>query len=365
MKRRRLLIAVLALAVLLTLLGSCSNLGYYGHTLSGGAKILAKRRPIDRLLNDPGTDAELKEQLSRVMAIRDFATSELALPDNKSYRTYSNLDRRYAVWNVVAAPELSIHPLTWCFPVAGCVSYRGYFSREKAEKFAERLRERSYEVDVGGVSAYSTLGWFSDPVLSTFLHYPEADLAGLIFHELAHQVAYVQDDTTFNESFATAVELAGVDRWLAASGDPDAAASYRRSKARQDQFVALVLESRERLERAFAADRDDEWKRAEKERLYAEMRAAYERLKIEWGGYDRYDAWFSDGLTNARLATIGAYRDLVPAFEALLDEHEGNLEAFYRAVGELAELAQADRSKRLRELAPERPRPEGQRRSGG
>jgi len=350
MTRRRLLIAILALAVAVTLLGSCSNLGYYGYTLTGGAKVLAKRRSIERLLADTETDPELREKLSRVMEIRAFATNELALPDNKSYRTYSDLERPYAVWNVVAAPELSTRPLTWCFPIAGCVSYRGYFTRERAEKFAARLRERSYEVDVGGVTAYSTLGWFSDPVLSTFLRYPEPDLAGLIFHELAHQVVYVKDDTTFNESFATAVELEGVDRWLTAGGDARAGDRYRLAKERQDQFVALVLDYRERLAGAFAAESDNHRKRAEKKRLYAELRAAHERLKLEWDGDERYDAWFGDGLNNARLATIGAYRDLLPAFEALLERHGNDLDQFYAAAQELADLDPEARTERLSRL---------------
>jgi predicted aminopeptidase len=334
-----------------TLLASCTNLGYYGHTLSGGAKILAKRQPIDKLLANPETDVDLKEKLSLVLAIREFAIEELGLPDNKSYRTYSELDRPYPVWNVVAAPELSVHPLTWCFPIAGCVSYRGYFSREKAERFADSLRKDSYEVDVGGATAYSTLGWFSDPVLSTFLRYSEPNLAGLLFHELAHQVVYVKDDTRFNESFATAVELAGVDRWLGSKGDSESAARYRVAKARQDQFVSLVLEHRDRLEEVFASDRGDEWKRAEKERIYSDLRQAHEQLKEAWDGDDRYDSWFAEGLSNARLATIGAYRDLVPAFEALLAQHEGDLTRFYAAVRELAELEPEARNERLEALA--------------
>ncbi len=317
---------------------------------------MVKRQPIARLLEDPATPEELRRKLQAVERIREFAFSELGLPDNGSYRAYVELapeadaSRRTAVvWNVVAAPELSTAPLTWCFPVAGCVAYRGYFSHRRADRFADRLRRRGYDVTVSGAAAYSTLGWFEDPLLSTVIDYPEVHLAGLIFHELSHQSVYVQDDTRFNESFATAVEIEGVRRWLAAGDRPETELTeYLAQLERQDDFADLLLATRERLQETYGLEADDEWKRQRKHEIFIELRAMLQQIQESWGDTAVLgERWLEGEVNNADLAAVGNYRELVPGFQRLLDEHGGDLEIFYEAVRELAKLSLEERENRL------------------
>ncbi|MGB3562587.1 MAG: aminopeptidase [Thermoanaerobaculia bacterium] len=332
------------------LIAGCTSFGYYSHSIKGGLGILSRRRSIESLLADPTTPPELRERLELVLEIREFAGQRLDLPLGGSYRSYVDLERPYAVWTVVAAAELSVEPVEWCFPIAGCVSYRGYFSPEKAERFAGKLRQKGLETDVGGAAAFSTLGWFSDPVLSSFVDYPEPELAGLVFHELAHQRLYVKDDTTFNESFATVVELEGVRRWLLEDGREEALAAYRNAKLRQMEIADLVRSYREKLAAVYSQEESEGWKRARKEELFDDLRQAYRDLETSWGEQSRYSAWFGDGLNNARLASLGAYYDLVPAFEVLLVQADGDLSLFYEQAAALGKLARADRRERLREL---------------
>lgn len=360
LRRPRRLAFALALIVALPLVASCSTLGYYGQAVWGQTRILFARRDIDRLVADPRTPEDLRLQLAAVLEIRDFAVAELGLPASGSFRGYVELPpaadggrRRAVVWNVVAAPELDTAPRLWCFPVAGCVSYRGYFSAARAQRFAARLGRQGYDVDVAGAAAYSTLGWFRDPVLSTVIDRPPVFLAGLIFHELAHQLVYVPGDSPFNESFATAVEIEGVRRWLLATGEDSGAvemARYLARQERQEEFVELVLGFRDRLQEAYDSEAEEDWKRAEKRRLFAALEKAWGERRSAWSEEERqaYDRWFEGGLNNARLASLATYRDLVPAFEALLERRGGDLEAFYAAVRELAELEPTAREARLR-----------------
>jgi predicted aminopeptidase len=348
-----------ALVSLLALLGGCGNLGYYLQSAQGQYEILARTRPIGEVLADPETPQDLKARLAAAQAAREFASRELALPDNRSYRNYAELARPYVVWNVFAAPELSTRLKEWCFPVAGCVAYRGYFASGDAERYAASLRARGYETFVSGIPAYSTLGWFSDPVLSTFIRYPEAEVARLIFHELAHQVAYLPGDTEFNESFATAVEMEGMRRWLDAAGTPESRAAYAAMRARKGEFVALVLEYRGRLDQLYALPVADEEKRRRKREVLAELRERYARLKQSWGGYAGFDRWFAEDLGNAHLASVSAYTRLVPAFQALLEEEGGDLPRFYDAVRRVARLSGDERAARLAELAARRSRAAG------
>jgi predicted aminopeptidase len=321
---------------------------YLARTLAGGLEILAARRPISRVLADPGTDPALAAKLRRVLEMRAFASDALALPDNASYRSWVELDRPYAVWNVTAAPELALEPVTWCFPVVGCVSYRGYFSQARAERYAAKLRRRGDDVAVGGVAAYSTLGWFRDPVLSTFLDLPPPELAGLIFHELAHQRLYIAGDVPFNESFATAVELAGVRRWLAARGEGSELAGWRERRRREEDFHRLLRRTRERLAQVYAASESDGWKRRRKAEVFARLRSEYRELRDgEWRGYAGYDPWFAQDLGNAHLAALEAYDRWVPALEALLGRLGGDLPRFYAEVERLGELPQEEREAAL------------------
>lgn len=348
--------AALALTALVAGGAGCTSVGYYAKAAHGHLAMLAAARPIDDWLADPQTPPPLKQRLERARAIRAFASAELGLPANRSYTAYADLQRPAVVWNVFATPELSLQLKTWCYPLFGCAGYRGYFDRRDAQRLADELRAQHYDVNVAPVPAYSTLGWMDwlggDPLLNTFIGYPDGELARMIFHELAHQVVYVKDDTVFNESFATAVERAGVRRWLAAHGSDAQRAEYARFEARRADFVALLLAYRRRLEDAYARD-DEQSKRARKRALLAELKRDYEQTKQQrWDGWSGYDRFFAQDLGNAHLAAVGAYNDLVPAFEALLAAQGGSLPMFYAAVKRLAALPRPERDRELAALAP-------------
>lgn len=350
---------------LLALLAGCSSWGdgpgYYWQSVTGHLAVMRGARPIDELLAEPGLDPLLRHKLALVLDARRFASAQLALPANGSYTGYADLGRPFVAWNVFAAPELSLKLKEWCFPVAGCVGYRGYYDPQDAERFAARLRAEGYEAFVRGVPAYSTLGWFDDPVLSSFVRYPDGELARLIFHELAHQLLYVKGDTTFNESFATAVEQAGMERWLAAreaaGADPALRAEWQRFAARREQFLALLERHRAALDAVYASDALDGDKRAAKRRAFAALRSDYEVLKRQWNGYAGYDRWFAQPLTNAHLASVATYTGQVPAFRALLAQQGGDLPAFYAAARRLGELPRAERERALAALTPAQANP--------
>ena len=332
------------LLLFLAVLTGCTSPLYYAQAVSGQMEILTKRRPIEEVLADPATSPETRRQLELVQRLRDFASRELALPDNRSYRTYADLERPFAVWNVYAVPELSLEPKRWCFIIAGCVPYRGYFARDQAEQFAASLKQKGYDVYVGGVPAYSTLGWFDDPLLNTFIHKTEAELAGLLFHELAHQKIYVSGDSAFNESFATVIELEGVKRWFQQSGNAKEAEAYRQKIQRREEFTALVLKHRARLKEIYASDSSDAEKRAAKVRVFEELRNDYAKLKSGWNGYAAFDNWFKQDLNNAHLAAIVLYNQYVAVFQTLLAQHGGDLATFYREVERLAQLPPDERA---------------------
>jgi len=336
------------LLVLALLLAGCTNLAYYRQSVAGHLALMAAREPIAEVAGDPDTAPRVRERLLRAERIREFASRELALPDNDSYRSYVALDRPYVLWNVVAAPEFSLEPKTWCFPIAGCVAYRGYYDERAARSFAEKLAGEGLDTAVLGVRAYSTLGWFDDPVLSTMIEQPEHYLAGIIFHELAHQRLYVRDDTAFNEAFATAVEREGVRRWLRAHGAPGALAAYERALEREALFLSLLGVARERLAALYASARPAAEKRATKKRIFAELRDAHAQARPQLG--PGYDAFFAGRLNNAHLALVATYHAYVPAFERLLAAEGGRLPAFYEAVAALARLPADERRARLEAL---------------
>ncbi len=339
--------AAFASACAASAMSGCGSIGYYWQAFDGQMHVVRSARPIKEVIQDPASPEALKAKLERVHEIRDFATRDLALPDNGSYRSYADLKRRYVVWNVFAAPALSVQPKEWCFPIAGCVGYRGYFSEADAKAFAQRLRAEGYDVFIGGVPAYSTLGWLDDPVLNTFIDYPDAELARLIFHELSHQVVYVPGDSVFNESFAVAVETEGVTRWIAAKGSPAEQAAFETAQRRRQGFAELVVSYRERLAALYASDATAQQKLARKEQAFAEMRADYERLKQGWGGYAGYDWWFAQPLNNAQLASVAIYTQLVPGFQKVLAQDHGDLPAFYASARKLGRLPKAERHKML------------------
>lgn len=336
-------VAVLAGAAL----GGCSTLAYYGQSVGGHLALMSAARPVPEWVADEATPAELKRKLELTQRIRDFAVAELKLPDNGSYRRYADLHRPAAVWNVVAAPPLSLTLKTWCFPVVGCIGYRGYYDRADADKEAEQLRAAGLEVNVYPVPAYSTLGWMNwaggDPLLSTFIRYPEGELARLIFHELAHQVAYASGDTMFNESFATSVERLGGERWLATHGSAGAREEYARFDQRRREFRAFVRGYRDELAAIYRSADDDTAKRERKAAVMQRLQADYERMKTErWDGYTGYDGWFQRA-NNAAFGVLAAYTELVPQFDRLF-EHEGrDFARFYAEVRRLAKLPKEER----------------------
>ena len=332
------------------LLAGCSSFGYYLQSIDGQMKLLHARRPIAEVIADPATPPPLKARLERVLAIRDFASRELQLPDNLSYRSYADLRRPFVVWNVFATAEFAVEPREWCFLVVGCVGYRGYFAQARAEAYARELRGDGLDVFVSGVPAYSTLGWFDDPVLNTFINYPEHVVSRLIFHELAHQVVYVRGDTEFNESFAAAVETEGVRRWIARNGDDQMRADFDRTQQRRAQFRALVLKYRERLADLYRLPIAPEEMRVRKAQAFSDLQRDYELLKPRWGGFAGYDRFF-DHPNNAHLASVAIYTALVPRFQQLIAKHHGDLAAFYAEVKDLAALGKAERASRLGAVA--------------
>lgn len=330
---------------------SCADLGYYGQAARGHLDLMARRAPIEVLLADDALGADTRGRLALALEARRFATSELALPDNGSYRQYVDLDRGYVTYSLVAAPPLSIAPRQKCFPLAGCVPYRGYFSRASAEAQAARLRAAGDDVFTGPVRAYSTLGWFDDPLLSTMVDLGETRMAGLIFHELAHQRVYVPGDSAFNESYAVTVEEEGVRRWLRARGEAAELADWESERERESALRTLLGALRGELERVYGGAGNDAYKARRKSELLDRYRARYRDLKAEQGWDDRFDHWFGAGLNNALLALLGTYADWVPAFQQLLRQHAGDMSAFHAAVEALGELPDVDRHARLEVLS--------------
>jgi predicted aminopeptidase len=343
--------AVLLAAGAVCMTAGCSTVAYYAQAVNGHLDLLQRARPVAEWVADPATPAALRERLLLSQRMRDFAVRELHLPDNGSYRSYADLQRASAVWNVVAAPELALTLKTWCFPVLGCVGYRGYYEREAAEALAAQLRSEGWETSVYGVPAYSTLGWSNwiggDPLLNTFLDAPEGELARLVFHELAHQVAYAEDDTMFNESFATAVERIGAARWLAQHGALAARAEAAAQESRREDFRDLSSRWRGELETLYQSALTAPAKRERKTVLLAAMRADYEALKAgRWAGYAGYDGWFARA-NNAAMGVLAAYFELVPEFERLYARVGGDWPRFYAEVRALAALPKSERRAKL------------------
>ncbi len=347
-----------ALLLTASALSGCSAISYYWQAFSGQMEVRRLSRPVEEVLADGATGPELKRKLAYAARARAFASRELGLPDNRSYRVYADVKRPYVVWNVFAAPELSLDLKTQCFPIAGCVPYRGYFASQDAEAHAATLRTAGDDVYTGGVAAYSTLGWFDDPLLNTFMHLPDLDIARLIFHELAHQVAYARDDTTFNESYAVAVEEEGLRRWVQREAAPAQVVEYERFRLRQKELVALMMRARAALAAVYAGTGDDAAKRAGKAKALSDLKLEYRQVRAGWNLAEAqgraYDEWFERDLNNARLGSVAVYTDLVPAFARMIEEERGNMSAFHTRVKALAELPRAERVQRITQTLPSR-----------
>ena len=333
--------AAVAIALIAALSGGC----YLLQSAEGQLALMSKRQPITHVIDEPSTPPKLRAQLRSVRAIRDFASHELGLPDNGSYRKYADIGRPYVVWNVVAAPEFSVDPKKWCFPIVGCVAYRGYFVEARARRFAAGLRAQGFDVVVGGVAAYSTLGHFDDPILSTMVNWDDVELAAIIFHELTHQLLYVRNDASFNEALATTVEEEGVRRWLSSQGREQDLAEHLLQQQHYLQVIALMSQTREHLRLVYAMSLPPPLMRERKREAFETLRETYTALRTQWGGHAPFDAWFAQDINNAHLASIATYFACVPGFERELKAVGGNLPAFYRRARELAKLDQPQRDR--------------------
>ena len=330
------------------LLNGCSSVAYYGQLAEGQWQLLRARQPVAQVIADPATPPQLRSHLAHAEQARVFASQQLKLPDNRSYRVYADIGRPYVVWNVFATPELSLQPVTHCFPIAGCVAYRGYYQQGAARGAAALMRQDGLDVYVGGVEAYSTLGWFDDPILSSMVGWGDERLATLIFHELAHQRFYVQNDTEVNESFASFVEQEGTRQWRVARG---LAAIGGDQGQQREQFIRLVLASRERLQAIYSGTLDEAHKRQAKRAEFERLRREYRQVRDgQWGGDKRYDAWVYGPLSNAKLLPFGLYDQWVPAFEALFREVGGDWGRFYERVEQLGRLPISERKAALQGL---------------
>lgn len=342
---RRFLLVFISI-VLLSLAG-CSDVDYYLQAVDGQLEVLHKSRNIHEIIADPGVSQELKQHLEQALHIRSFASRQLHLPDNGSYKSYADLQRPYVVWNVVATPEFSLQPVTWCFPIAGCVPYRGYFKQQRAREFGQRLQQEGRDVLVYGVRAYSTLNWFNDPLLSTFNNQSDIYLAALIFHELAHQKVYLAGDSDFNEAFAKTVEIEGVKRWLKVHGRQGDVVIYRQRLIMEEDFLRMARGYQQQLGRLYASDLSVKQKRKEKKRMIGSFQEEVRRFRDQRNDGQGFSAWLDPFLNNARFASLNTYYALVPAFQSLLALYGGDLQLFYRQVAEISTRPNPERQRIL------------------
>lgn len=343
-------------AAIIVLTG-CSTVGYYSQIVSGHMRIVFGKRPVAEIVSDDSVNDVIKHRLQVAQNARQFAIQDLGLPDNESYTSFYDTGRRFVTWNVVAAEEFSFNPVAWCFPIAGCVSYRGYYELQDATAYAQDLAKQGLDVSVNGATAYSTLGWFKDPILNTMLARSDPAIASLLFHELAHQQLYVGDDSTFNESFATFVEKEGLRQWRKnveetnpTPLDSKIAEELAARDQREIEFVALLNTVKEDLEVLYELPIGEDEMRSRKSARFEQMRDEYDALKDSWGGYTGYDDWMKRDLNNARLVAVGTYNDYIPAFEEMFRQNDSSLEKFYVAALEVSKMPAPERTKLMEEL---------------
>ena len=327
------------------LTAGCTGPAFYMQAISGHLELMNGRTEVDEILADNKTDPALKQKLKLAMEIRNFAIEQLGLPDNGSYTEFVQTGRPAVTWNVVAAPEFSIEPKRWCFIVSGCVSYRGYFEQHKAQSFSKKLEKKALDVTVSPAIAYSTLGWFDDPLLDTMLQYQDEQLAAVIFHELAHQQLYVKSDTEFSESYASFVEETGVREWLKSRGSEELLARRQAMNAASTEFNELIRITRERLNEIYTSGVGEEEMREQKVAVFTDMESEYQAMvEADWGGQNYYRSWFSRELNNAQLALINLYQGGGCAFEKLYESASGNMRRFQQLAAERAALGKQERS---------------------
>ena len=324
----------LAILLVLVLLPACQTVRFFGQAIGGEFEILRKSRPNKEVMADPRTKPALRHQLEAVETIRRFASEQLTLPGNESFGKYADLGREHVVWVLYAAPEFSLKPKTWYYPIIGNMDYRGYFCKKDTEAMADQLRGEGYDVFVGGVDAYSTLGWFHDPILNTFVDYPDIDLAETIFHELTHRKLFHPGETTFNESLANTVAEEGVKRWLKYEGRLADLHNYQQCLVRRREFYQEIDRSRKTLEKLYASDRSEEEKRREKDAVLTKLRDQFRELRRRWGGHG-LEEWLLENLNNGHIVSLNIYADKMPVFQSLLAECGGDLELFFKKAAKL------------------------------
>lgn len=331
------------------LLAGCAELGYYWHSARGHLAIMEKRVPITELLASAKLDQDLRRQLVLVREIRAFSIERLALPKSGSYTDYAQLDRPYALQNLFATPEFSTKLLSWCYPIAGCTSYRGFYQQARLEAFVDELKKENNEFHVTMVPAYSTLGWFDDPVLSSFIDWPEFRLAGLLFHELTHQRIYIDGDTRFNESLATAVQQVGTRLWLNSRQQHDELERFNRSIAYRQDIVLTIESIRNQLAEVYKLDQSDEYKREQKQRLFQSARQQYQDIASRHDYRDGFEYWFTAELNNAKLASVSTYNALVPNFISMIEAFDHDFDRFFDYVDSIGDLHRDKRTRCLEE----------------
>jgi len=334
------LISILLMAVFFS---GCAELQYYGHAISGQLEVMSKRRSISEVIEDPDTKPVVVKKLKSVERMHAFAISDLSLPDSDSFRSYSDVERDYVLWNVFATPELSLAAKQWCYPFFGCLNYRSYFEKAYAESIANELEQEGWDVHIAPSPAYSTRGFFADPIYNPMLRYDDLTLAGILFHELAHEQVYFKNDSELNESFAVAVQNEGVRRWLGHEKRPQYYIDYKTDQQREEQFISLLLTYRDKLNTVYKSSQYDDEKRSQKKHLLARLRREYFSLKEQWAGYEGYDHWFNKPLNNARLAPIGTYHGYVDTFSTLLQQCDNVLEVFYKEAEKVSEMPEGER----------------------
>ena len=331
----------------LLLQSGCSTLAYYNQAISGQSELLEKRLPITEVLADKKLDKNVRRKLQAVQEARVFSVKELGLPDNNSYRDYADLKRPYVMWNIFVTPAFSLTPIEWCYPVVGCIAYRSFFTRADAQQLKIEMEAKGHDVYLAGIPAYSTLGWFDDPVVNSMMHWEDYDLVGTLFHELAHQKFYIKSDTVFNESLAKTIEQEGLRRWMEYKSQGKLYQKYLLDGKREKAFVKIVLKARKNLEHVYANNHKHQNKLAAKLNVFRLLRQDYRQLRESWGGYDGYDRWILSGVNNAKIQSIATYYDYVPAFKRILAEQGGDLDLFYSRVKKITMQTELERKRML------------------
>lgn len=328
------------------IISGCASVNYYAQSIQGQFEIIQKRQNIDFLLGTNNLPDSQRERLETVLKLREFSINQLGLPNNNSYSSYADIERDYVIWNIFATKEFSLSPIRWCYLIVGCLDYRGYFSESDAKQHAIKLKQQGHDVYLGGVSAYSTLGWFDDPVLNTMLRWSNVQLAKVMFHELAHQQIYIKNDTEFNESYAEAVATIGISKWLKASSDKNLLLEYKQTQSQEEQFIFLVMKYKALLGELYQSETNEELMRSDKQALFKQMKDEYNILSHNWEK-DHYAQWFSSGINNAKLAAIVTYRQYTASFLSLFNKLGRDLERFYSLIVSLSHCKQMKRKEIL------------------